>query len=189
MMITIEQPGPGDERIDPRILRRALGAFPTGVVITTAWESESGWLGMTMNSFTTVSLDPPLVIFSIDRRSVSLPAWLRASGYAINVLARGQELLSNQFARSRGEKWRDVRFTSGLHNAPLLDGTVARFECSRHQVVDGGDHMIFLARVNRATCNEEAEPLVFCRSRYGAVQTRDSAGTPGLFDWPLAIHY
>lgn len=188
-MSALEQRDSPDEGVDPRTLRRALGAFPTGVVITTTWDLQSGPLGMTMNSFTSVSLDPPLVIFSIDRRAVSLPAWLRAAGYAINVLARGQELLSNQFARSLGEKWQDVRFTPGLHNAPLLDGAIARFECSRHEIVAGGDHMIFLARVNRVTCDEAAEPLVFHRGRYGAVQARDSVGAPASFTWPLPIHY
>lgn len=177
------------ENIDPRGLRRALGAFPTGVVITTAWDSQAGRLGMTMNSFASVSLDPPLVSFGIDRRAVSLPAWLRVGGYAINVLAGGQEHLSNQFARSLGEKWQGVRCTPGLHNAPLLDGAVARFECSRHEIVEGGDHVIFLVRVDRFTCHENAEPLVFHRGRYGAVQARDTAGVPVSFDWPLSIHY
>jgi flavin reductase (DIM6/NTAB) family NADH-FMN oxidoreductase RutF len=178
-----------DESIDPRTLRRALAAVPTGVVITTAWDAQSGPLGMTMNSFTSVSLDPPLVIFSIDRRAVGLSAWLRVSGYAINVLACGQEHLSNQFARSLGEKWQDVRCTSGLYNAPLLDGAVARFECSRYETVAGGDHVIFLARVQRFSCDEVAQPLVFHRGRYGAVQGRDTAGAPVSLAWPLSIHY
>ncbi len=188
-MSAVGQRNSSDESIDPRALRRALGAVPTGVVIATAWDSQCGPLGMTMNSFTSVSLDPPLIIFSIDRRAVSLPAWLRVAGYAINVLASGQEHLSNQFARSLGEKWQDVRCTSGLYDAPLLDGAVARFECSRYETVEGGDHVIFLARVKRFTCDEMAQPLVFHRGRYGAVQARDTAGAPVSFAWPLSIHY
>jgi flavin reductase (DIM6/NTAB) family NADH-FMN oxidoreductase RutF len=188
-MSAVEQRDLPAGSVDPRSLRRALGAFPTGVVITTAWDPQAGRLGMTMNSFTSISLDPPLVIFSIDRRAISLPAWLRVDGYAINVLASGQEHLSNQFARSLGEKWQGVRCASGLYNAPLLDGAVARFECSRYEIVEGGDHVIFLAHVNRFTCDETAEPLVFHRGRYGVVQARDTVGAPVSFTWPLSIHY
>ena len=174
--------------IEARRLRNALGSCPTGVVIVTAFDAHAGRLGMTINSFTSVSLDPPLVMFSIDRRALGLPAWLRAAGYAVNVLAAGQEHVSNQFARARNDKWKDVRFAAGLHGAPLLEGALARFECSPHRTFDGGDHVIFCARIERYTCDDDAAPLVFHRGRYGIVSPSSAAGIPPPV-WPLPIHY
>jgi flavin reductase (DIM6/NTAB) family NADH-FMN oxidoreductase RutF len=174
--------------LEARSLRKALSSLPTGVVVVTACDAQAGRLGMTMNSFTSVSLEPPLVMFSIDRRALALPAWLRAPGYAVNVLASNQEQLSNQFARALGDKWKGVRSTPGLHAAPLLEGAVARFECSAHQTFDGGDHVVFLVRIERYTCDESAAPLVFHRGRYGVVSTSWDASMPPP-GWPLSIHY
>jgi flavin reductase (DIM6/NTAB) family NADH-FMN oxidoreductase RutF len=181
-------PGPARSDLEARNLRKALSSLPTGVVVVTACDAQAGRLGMTMNSFTSVSLEPPLVMFSIDRHALALPGWLRAAGYAVNVLASSQEQLSNQFARALGDKWRGVRTTPGLHGAPLLDGAVARFECSARQTFDGGDHVVFLARIERYTCDQTAAPLVFHRGRYGVVSTSRDAGMPPP-DWPLSIHY
>jgi flavin reductase (DIM6/NTAB) family NADH-FMN oxidoreductase RutF len=181
---------PAADAFDASSLRRALGLFPTGVVVATTMDPEVGPLGMTLNSFVSVSLDPPLVSFSIGRSAASLPAWRRAPGYALNVLARGQERLSNQFARAHSDKWRDVAFARGLHDAPLLHDTVACFECSRHETLDGGDHVIFLARVQRLTGSNEREPLVFHGGRYAALERRgelDRVEAAPL--WPLSIHY
>lgn len=173
-----------------RRLRNALGAFPTGIVIVTAWDGEAGALGMTMNSFTSVSLRPPLIMFSIDRRSAGLPAWLRVPGYAVNVLASGQEGLSNQFARALTDKWKDVAFRRGLHGAPLIADALASFECASHATFDGGDHVIFLARVEQFSCADDADPLVFHRGRYTALASRSVAAEPALpAAWPLSIHY
>lgn len=174
-----------------RRLRDALASFPTGVVIATAWHAETGALGMTMNSFTSVSLQPPLIMFSIDRRAASLPAWLHATGYAVNVLASDQEHLSNRFARALTSKWEGVKFAHGLYDAPLLDAALACFECSSYRQFDGGDHVIFLGRVERFTCDGAASPLVFHRGRYGTVAARPEAMTHAALPagWPLSIHY
>lgn len=182
---------PGLSEAQSRRFRAALAAFPTGVVIATAWHAGTGPLGMTMNSFTSVSLCPPLIMFSIDRRAASLPAWLQATGYAVNVLASDQEHLSNRFARALTSKWEGVRFAQGLHEAPLLDAALACFECSSHQHFDGGDHVIFLGRVERFTCNAAADPLVFHRGRYSTVAVRADAMAEAALPagWPLSIHY
>lgn len=173
-----------------RRLRDALGAFPTGVVITTAWDPQVGAIGMTMNSFTSISLNPPMILFSIDRRCESLARWQQAPGYAINVLACGQEHLSNQFARPRSDKWRGVSFQPGLHNAPLLEGALATFECTAHQQLEGGDHVMFLAGVARFSCRTDAAPLVFHRGGYATLQRSHAPADPGLSPgWPLSIHY
>jgi flavin reductase (DIM6/NTAB) family NADH-FMN oxidoreductase RutF len=173
-----------------RRLRDALGAFPTGVVITTAWHPETGAIGMTMNSFTSISLDPPMILFSIDRRCESLLRWRLAPGYAINVLSSGQERISNQFARARSDKWQGISFQPGLHHAPLLTEALATFECTARQQLDGGDHVMFLAGVDRFSCRTDRSPLVFHRGRYATLNPgpamADAALPPG---WPLSIHY
>lgn len=168
---------------DAKQLRQALGSFPTGVVIVTAWDTELGAIGMTMNSFTSVSLNPPMVLFSIDRRCESLARWQAAPGYAINVLASGQERLSNQFARGGPDKWSGVGFTHGLHKAPVLGDAVACFECTAHRQLDGGDHVMFLAGVARFDSRRDATPLVFHRGSYTTLSQES------LPAWPLSIHY
>ncbi|HET9444718.1 MAG TPA: flavin reductase family protein [Steroidobacteraceae bacterium] len=174
---------------ETRRLRSALGMFPTGIVVVTAGGA-SGPLGMTMNSFVSVSLTPPLILFSIDRRSMGLAAWQRAPGYAVNILASAQQELSTRFARALTDKWRDVGYRSGLHDAPLLDGALACFECTRHGTFDGGDHVVFLARVERFTCaDDEAQPLVFHRGRYTSLATGPAAQPELQPAWPLSIHY
>lgn len=175
--------------VESRGLRDALALVPTGVVVVTGLTADGVRLGMTMNSFASVSLTPPLVLFCIDRRARSLQAWLTIRGYAVNVLARTQDRLSTQFARPGAAKWDGVAATVGRHGAPLLDGSLARFECAAHARCDGGDHVIFLARVERVTMDLAAPPLVFHRGRYTALaepaDTSEAAG-PG---WPLAMHY
>ncbi|MDK3018863.1 flavin reductase family protein [Pseudodonghicola flavimaris] len=169
---------------DQMAFRRALGQFPTGVcVMTTKVEGEL--LGMTMSSFNSLSLDPALVLFSIDKRARSLPQWEQARGYAIHVLSEGQQALSNRFAGRQGDKWAGLEFDTGLFDVPLLHGVAARFECAPHQIHEAGDHRLFIARVDRFTANPDRRPLLFTGGRYGAVQSN----TEEAPIWPLAIHY
>lgn len=175
--------------IEPRGLRDALALVPTGVVIVTALTAEGVRLGMTMNSFASVSLAPPLVLFCIDRRARGLQAWQTVPGYAVNVLSRTQDRLSTQFARPGAAKWDGVAATVGRHGAPLLDGSLARFECAAHARCDGGDHVVFLARVERVTIDLAAPPLVFHRGRYTALAELADMGEAAGPGWPLAMHY
>ena len=149
--------------MDAREFRNALGHFPTGVAVVTASGAER--IGMTMSSFNSVSLDPPLVLFSVDRRSHSLAAMERAEGYAVNVLGQHQEDLSRRFARALEDKWQDVEHRPGHAEAPVLDGVVAHFECVPYARHHGGDHVIFLARVVHFEAIGGA-PLVFYRGSY-----------------------
>lgn len=168
---------------DPMALRRALGQFPTGVcIVTTRVEDEL--LGMTMSSFNALSLDPPLVLFSIDRRARGLPQWERAGSYAIHALAETQRALSNRFARP-GPKWEGLDHAPGHGGAPLLHGAAAVFECDAHAQHDGGDHVLFIARIHRFTAHPERRPLVFAQGRYAGLDRPHEA--PPL--WPLDIHY
>lgn len=168
---------------DPMALRRALGQFPTGVcVMTTRVDGEL--LGMTMSSFNALSLDPALVLFSIDKRARGLPQWERAQAYAIHALAENQQDLSNRFARP-GAKWEGIAHTPGHGDAPLLPGAAARFECAAHTRHDGGDHVLFIARIVRFAAHADRHPLVFAQGRYASLDRGQAA--PPL--WPLDIHY
>lgn len=171
---------------DPRAFRQSLGEFATGVAIITAQGTGEELIGMTMSSFNSVSLDPPLVLFSVDRRAHSLPAMLEAKGFAVNILAREQEHLSNRFARALADKWDQVKRTVGHAEAPLLTGALAHFECEPWANYDGGDHVIFVVRVLRYTVRPgNPAPLIFFRGRY-----RDLVDeTDREPSWPLPIHY
>jgi flavin reductase (DIM6/NTAB) family NADH-FMN oxidoreductase RutF len=150
--------------------REALGSFATGVAIVTARNAGSEPIGMTMSSFNSVSLEPPLVLFSVDRKALSFPGMCAARGYAINVLGRPQQHLSARFARSREDKWADVEHTPGFGDAPVLADVLAHFECKPYAQYDGGDHVIFLCEVVRAVSSaNEREPLVFYRGKYHTV--------------------
>ena len=141
-------------------------------------------IGMTMTSFNSLSLDPPLILFSVDRRALSLSAMLAAKGYAVNVLARQQEHLSNQFAKARGDKWSNVEYEIGHVQAPLLGGVLAHFECEPYASHDGGDHVLFIGRVVRFKALEDSGPLVFFRGKYHSLSSHD-VGEPM---WP-ALYY
>lgn len=172
--------------MDSRAFRQSLGEFATGVAVITAQGSGEELIGMTMSSFNSVSIDPPLVLFSVDRRANSLPAMLEAKGFAVNVLAREQEHISNRFARALSDKWADVKRSVGHAQAPLLTGALAHFECEPYANHDGGDHVIFLVKVLRHSVRAgNPAPLIFFRGRYRDI-VDETEREPS---WPLPIHY
>ena len=153
---------------DARDLRSALGSFPTGVCLITALAPDGQRVGLTANSFSSVSLDPPMVLWSLSRSASSAPVFRDAEYFAINVLASGDEALSSHFARPGADKFAGFaeRFTAGLAGIPLLEGAAARFEChSRHRYY-GGDHIIVIGVVERYAYDAACAPLVFHRGRY-----------------------
>jgi len=158
-----------NNEFDPVAFRRALGEYVTGVTVITAEGGNGERIGMTMNSFNSVSLDPPLVLFSVDRRALSLPALESAKGFCVNVLSRNQQDISGRFAKAQTDKWADTAWTPGYANAPLLTGAQAHFECAPYATYDGGDHVIFVVRVVRFTTQPQNEPLAFFRGRYSVV--------------------
>ncbi len=170
---------------DQKQLRTALGQFATGVAVITAQDAAGGLIGLTMSSFNSVSLDPPLILFSVDRRANSLKALLDAEGYAVNILSRDQEELSNRFARALSDKWSNVEHSLGHAQAPLLHGAIAHFECAPYGQHDGGDHVIVVGRVLRFAFNPDAEPLVFFRGKYHSLKSGDERPP----EWPLPMHY
>ncbi|WP_249780735.1 flavin reductase family protein [Bradyrhizobium sp. dw_78] len=153
---------------DGREFRTALGYFPTGVIIATAFAEGGEPIGMTMSSFNSVSLDPPLVLFSIHRESSSFSQWQKCTRYAINVLADDQEELSNRFASSKGRKWEGMMPTIGRTGVPYLGEAPVSFECEAYAAYDGGDHEIFVARVLEIRKREGKDelPLLFYGGRY-----------------------
>jgi flavin reductase (DIM6/NTAB) family NADH-FMN oxidoreductase RutF len=172
--------------MDPRTFRRSLGEFATGVAVITAQGNGEELIGMTMSSFNSVSVEPPLVLFSVDRRANSLQAMLEAKGFAVNVLAREQEDISNRFARALSDKWSTVKRGVGYAHAPLITGALAHFECEPYANYDGGDHVIFVVRVLRhAVRAGNPAPLIFFRGRYCDL-VDESRREPS---WPLPIHY
>lgn len=150
-----------------RHLRDALGWFATGVTIVTTCAENGERIGITANSFNSVSLDPPLVLFSLDRRAYSLPVFERAGRFAVNVLDESQADLSSRFARPSGDKWNGTPCESGLDGCPVLSESLAVFECETHACHDGGDHVIFIGRVRRLRVRDDGRPLLFARGRYG----------------------
>ena len=150
---------------DSRPLREALGRFATGVTVITTRTQDGKLEGLTANSFAAVSLDPPLVLWSLKKSAPSLNSFQNAGFFAVNVLAADQKDLSNHFARPHKDKFSDVHATEGHGGCPVLPGCLATFECSTETTVVGGDHIIFIGRVHRATYRS-GEPLIFSSGAY-----------------------
>lgn len=153
---------PGPER--KREFRDALGRFATGVTVVTTATPE-GPVGITANSFASVSLDPPIVLWSIGRHSRRFAAFAGCEHFAVHVLAAEQVALSQRFARA-GDAFAGLVHDRNEVEVPLLSGCLSRFECTRIAAHDGGDHLIVVARVTAATLRE-GEPLVFSGGSYG----------------------
>ena len=133
--------------IDTLDLRTAFSKFPTGVTVVTTQQSDSTPRGFTANSFTSVSLDPPLLLVCIDKRAASLSVFLESRGFAINVLAQEQKDTSGLFATQRHDKFDITPWHEGLYGMPLIDGALAWFECALEQQVDAGDHVVLIGRI------------------------------------------
>jgi flavin reductase (DIM6/NTAB) family NADH-FMN oxidoreductase RutF len=153
------------DRVDRRDLRRALGQFATGVAVVTARASDGRNVGVTVNSFSSVSLDPPLVLWSLSRQAPSFADFTHATHFAVNVLAANQHHLSRQFSTPLPDKFLGVEFIEGPAGVPLLKGVNAHFFCRNVRQYDGGDHVIFLGEVEDYKYTD-GEPLVFHSGRY-----------------------
>ena len=159
-----------DNTFDARNFRQALGSFATGVTIITTRCGDGSPVGITANSFNSVSLEPPMVLWSLAKSSRSLPAFETAQHWAVHILAADQEALSNRFARSGADKFAGLEPETGIGGSPLLGGCATRLQCSTAFRYEGGDHIIFVGRVLGFDHNPVA-PLVFHSGSY-AVATR-----------------
>jgi flavin reductase (DIM6/NTAB) family NADH-FMN oxidoreductase RutF len=151
---------------DARIFRNALGCFATGITIVTSVSADNERLGFTANSFNSVSLDPPLVLFSLDRGAYSLRAFEAAGVFAINILREDQESVSVAFARALSNKWEGVRVETWVTGSPIFPDSLASFDCQTTSMHDGGDHVIFVGRVLQLQVRTEGRPLVYFRGAY-----------------------
>jgi flavin reductase (DIM6/NTAB) family NADH-FMN oxidoreductase RutF len=163
-----------------REFRDALGQFPTGVCIVTA-EVEGTLLGSTVSSFNSVSLVPPLILFSLARSALAFPLWLKAKHFGVAVLAEGQADMSNRFARSGADKWSGLAPLRGKGGVPLLRGSLVTFECETFAFYEGGDHEIVVGKVLSLT-RTDATPLVFHAGRYQRLHSDQPIATPADID-------
>ena len=156
---------PPDQAFDPRDFRNALGTFPTGVCIVTTVTSEGVPIGLTCNSFSSVSLSPALVLWSLSLRSPNLSNFLQAPNFAINILSAEQRDLSQRFAQSIANKFDGVDKVDGKLGIPLINGAAAHLECRNETRYYSGDHVIFIGHVLHYAWRP-CEPLVFCNGKY-----------------------
>jgi flavin reductase (DIM6/NTAB) family NADH-FMN oxidoreductase RutF len=156
----------GSSALDPRDFRNALGTFATGVTIITAMADDGKPYGLTCNSFASVSLNPPLVLWSLGMYSQGLPIFQNASHFTVNVLGASQQALASKFAKSGVDRFDGVDWKPGLGGAPLLAGSVATFQCRAANRYYGGDHVIFLGAVE-AYAYSKQEPLLFVGGGFG----------------------
>jgi flavin reductase (DIM6/NTAB) family NADH-FMN oxidoreductase RutF len=146
--------------------RSALGMFATGVTIVTGRDTSGQRIGLTANSFNSVSMAPPLVLWSLARAAGSMPAFTRGSHYAINILSADQRELAERFSRTQSDRFSGVSFREGIGGAPILEGAAAVFECFNRSRYEEGDHVIFVGEVERCQRREGAQPLIFHGGRY-----------------------
>jgi 3-hydroxy-9,10-secoandrosta-1,3,5(10)-triene-9,17-dione monooxygenase reductase component len=159
---------------DPREFRAALGCFATGVCIMTTRRPDGKREGLTCNSFSSVSLTPPMVLWSLSRKAQSVPAFVDTAYFAVNVLAAEQQEIAAHFARAADDKFTVIEhlLTEGFGGAPLIEGCAARFECRNQFQNYGGDHIVFIGTVERFAYWDRL-PLLFHRGHYGTLGPPD----------------
>ena len=155
---------------DSRKLRDTFGRFATGVTVVSTVNGSGEYFGLTANSFTSLSLDPPLVLFCLDFKALSFDAFQDASHFVVNVLAEDQEDLSTHFARSSVDKWNGIAYETWDSGCPVLPDSIAVLECHTVTRHEGGDHLIIIGQVERVRHDDsETRPLLFYTGRYGAI--------------------
>ncbi len=160
-------PGPEASGLQEAALRRALGQFATGVTVITA-QGPAGPIGFTASSFNSVSLDPPLILWCLAQNSERLAAYRAATGYAVNVLSADQSDVASRFASKTADRFAGVAWSEGRNGAPVLDGSLAVFECAHEAIHDAGDHQLFIGRV--LSCRESGgAPLTYFGGGFGTL--------------------
>ena len=159
---------PGAPPFDTREFRKVLGRYPTGVTVVATRDAQGAPVGLTCNSFASVSLSPPLVLWSLALHASSLPVFLQASCFSVNFLSAEQAALSRRFSAPVADRFAGVEHRSGEDGVPLIAGCAAALECRNEIRHYTGDHVIFIGRVLRYT-DALAKPLVFAEGRYCAL--------------------
>ena len=151
---------------DPRTLRDALGCFATGVTVVTCFDARQRPFGLTANSFTSVSLDPPLLLVCVHKLAASAAALTGAGHFAVNVLQTGQQPDSIRFSTRDEDRFGNSDWSPGEYGAPVLGNSLSVFECERYAVHDGGDHHLLVGKVLKASFEPTLDPLLYFRGRY-----------------------
>ncbi len=150
---------------DPRTLRDALGCFGTGVTVVTTLDANGRPVGLTANSFTSVSLDPPLLLVCVARTAGTLPAFEAHAHFGVNVLHIGQQLTSGRFAGRGEDRFAATPWEVWDTSIPIIKNALASFECARHAIHEGGDHVILVGRVIRVRFEPRRDPLIYFRGK------------------------
>jgi flavin reductase (DIM6/NTAB) family NADH-FMN oxidoreductase RutF len=165
--------------LDKREFRNALGQFGTGVTIVTA-VVDGNCLGATISSFNSVSLDPPLVLFSLIKNSLGFEQWTKAQAFCVAILGESQQDLSNRFAKAGTNKWDGIGIRKAGNGAPIVPGAIAYFECEPYKLCEGGDHEIFICRVTdfHVKAAGDHHPLIFFGGKYRHLRTLHTDPAP-----------
>lgn len=160
---------------DKREFRNALGSFATGVTIVTTMSEDGTPIGLTANSFSSVSLDPPMVLFCLDRKSYSFAHFTKSTHFVVNVLSAEQQAISSHFAKPSEDKWNEVTFDVCGVGCPSFANSLAIFECETCDIHPAGDHIIIVGRVESFTRRAEGEPLLYYQGRYASLAQEQEA--------------
>lgn len=167
-----------------RQLRRVLGSYPTGVTVITTRDAAGDPVGMTANSFASVSLNPPLILWSVSRTALGFEAYSGANHFGINILAEDQADISNRFAKAGEDKFAEIKTTTGIGGIPMIESAAAQIECQTWTRYDGGDHLIIIGEA-KAFRRWDRRPLLFVNGRYGKLQS-GTVQVPDA-DWPISF--
>lgn len=155
---------------DQREFRKAVGCFATGVTVVTTLDKEGDRVGITANSFSSVSLDPPLVLFCVDAKINSFEAFENCDNFNINILSEDQIGLSNAFARSSEDKWDGIEHAFGDNGCPIFEKSLAVLECDKHAIYSAGDHLIIVGQVTKIAYEKvDCPPLLYFNGAYAAL--------------------
>lgn len=157
------------DSIDPRAFRDAMGCFASAVTVISTTTEDGQAVGVTVNSFNSVSLDPPLVLFCLGREATNFDHFLASGRFSVNILRHGQEAISNGFAADGANFFKTLESSPSALGNPLVPDTLAMFDCQTEAVHDGGDHVILIGRVHELRHDPDGDPLLYYRGRYGAV--------------------
>ena len=157
--------------INPKDFRNTVGLFATGITVITSVDENGKAIGLTANSFTSVSLNPPIVLVCIDRAVTSFSAFQNAGEFAVNVLSSDQTEISNRFATSGDEKWLGVKYETWMGRAPILPNCLANIECKTREIYDSGDHIIITGDVTNLS-STDGNPLIYWKGQYAHLRSK-----------------
>ncbi|MBL6932075.1 MAG: flavin reductase family protein [Rhodospirillales bacterium] len=159
--------------IDNTTFRKVLGRFATGITVVTGLAEDQIPVGLTVNAFTSLSLDPPLVLFCLDKKTASINAFYTGRGFALNMLGEDQQDLSVNFSTKKDDRFVDVGYELWGTGVPILKGCLANLECIIDAVHEGGDHLIIVGRVERLSQTDSGRPLLYFNGNYARIGEKD----------------